>query len=375
VRILHLIATGQRRGAEVFASDLVAALDVPDLHQRVAVLHGATPWAVGFGAPVTGLRADRHPLPVSPLQAGALRALRRLLREWRPDLIQAHGGEPLKYAVVAAASRRPPVVYRRIGSVSWVSTGPKRAFYARLVRRAARVVAVAASVRAETIDAFGLPPRQVVTIPNGFDPRRLEPVRGRDATRGTLGVASRATVVLSLGALSWEKDPLGHLAATAPLLRRRPEAVHLFAGDGPLRADLEAAAGREGLQGRVLVLGSRDDVGDVLAASDLLLFASRTEGMPASVIEAGMGGLPVAGMALTGVPEVVEDGVTGLLVPPGDHDALRAAVGRLLEDPWLRASMGDAARVRCRDRYGIAAVAAAYRAVYEELAGAAWAAS
>jgi glycosyltransferase involved in cell wall biosynthesis len=256
-----------------------------------------------------------------------------------------------------------------------VSTGPKRAFYARLVRRAARVVAVAASVRAETIDAFGLPPRQVVTIPNGVDPRRLEPVRGRDATRVTLGVASRATVVLSLGALSWEKDPLGHLAATAPLLGRRPEAVHLFAGDGPLRADLEAAAGREGLQGRVLVLGSRDDVGDVLAASDLLLFASRTEGMPASVIEAGMGGLPVAGMALTGVPEVVEDGVTGLLVPPGDHDALRAAVGRLLEDPWLRASMGDAARVRCRDRYGIAAVAAAYRAVYEELAGAAWAAS
>jgi glycosyltransferase involved in cell wall biosynthesis len=75
------------------------------------------------------------------------------------------------------------------------------------------------------------------------------------------------------------------------------------------------------------------------------------------------------------VPEVVEDGVTGLLVPAGDHDGLRAAVGRLLEDPWLRASMGEAARVRCRERYGIAAVAASYRAVYEELAGAAWAAS
>jgi glycosyltransferase involved in cell wall biosynthesis len=181
--------------------------------------------------------------------------------------------------------------------------------------------------------------------------------------------------VLSLGALSWEKDPLGHLAATAPLLRHRPGAVHLFAGDGPLRGELGAAAWREGLGGRVLALGSRNDVGDVLAASDLLLFASRTEGMPASVIEAGMRGLPVAGVALTGVPEVVEDGVTGLLVAPGDRDGLRTAVGRLLDDPWLRASMGEAARVRCRDRYAIAAVAAAYRAVYEELAGAAWAAS
>ena len=188
-------------------------------------------------------------------------------------------------------------------------------------------------------------------------------------------MGAEATVVLSLGALSWEKDPLGHLAVTAPLLRERPQTVHLFAGDGPLRPDLEAAARREGLESRVHVLGSRADVGDLLAASDLMLFASRTEGMPASVIEAGVAGLPVIGVALTGVPEVVEDGVTGLLVAPGDHDGLRTAVGRLPDDPWLRASMGDAARLRCRDRHGIAAVAAAYRGVYEELAGAAWAAS
>jgi glycosyltransferase involved in cell wall biosynthesis len=375
VRILHLIATGQRRGAEVFASDLVAALDTPDLQQRVAVLHGAPPWAVGFVAPVSGLRADRRPLPSWPLHAGAVGALRRLLRDWRPDLVQAHGGQPLKYAVVAAASRRPPVVYRRIGSVSWVSSAPRRALYRRLVGRAARVVAVADSVRDETVAAFGLRAHQVVTIPNGVDPARLRPARGRDAARQALGVPRGATVVLSLGALSWEKDPLGHLAVTAPLLRRWPQAVHLFAGDGPLRGELQAAARRAGVEGRVLAPGSRDDVGDVLAASDLLLFASRTEGMPASVIEAGMGGLPVAGMALTGVPEVVEDGATGLLVRPGDHDGLRAAVARLLEDPWLRADMGDAARVRCRERYDIARVASAYRAVYEELVGAAWTAS
>jgi glycosyltransferase involved in cell wall biosynthesis len=375
VRILHLIATGQRRGAEVFASDLVAALDSPDLHQRVAVVHGTPPWAVGFGVPVTGLRADRRPPPSWPLHAGALGALRRLLREWRPDLVQAHGGQPLKYAVVAAASRRPPIVYRRIGSVSWVSSGPKRALYRRLVGRAARVVAVADSIREETVEAFGLPSHQVVTIPNGVDPGRLRPARGRDDARLALGVPRGATVVLSLGALSWEKDPLGHLAVTAPLLHRWSQAVHLFAGDGPLRADLRAAARRAGLEGRVLLPGSRDDVGDVLAASDLLLFASRTEGMPASVIEAGMGGLPVAGMALTGVPEVVEDGVTGLLVRPGDHHGLRAAAQRMLEDPWLRASMGDAARVRCRERYDIARVASAYRAVYEDLVGAAWTAS
>jgi glycosyltransferase involved in cell wall biosynthesis len=365
MRILHLIASGQRRGAEVFASDLVAALDAAGVEQQVAVLRGEPPWAVRFAAPVSALAAQRSPL------GGRVRALRRLLRDWRPDLIQAHGGQPLKYAVAATVRGRPPVVYRRIGSVSgWLSSPPRRLLYAQLMRRAARVVAVAESVRAETASAFNLPTGHVVTIPNGVDVRRLEPARGRDATRAALGIPPEATAVLSLGALSWEKDPLGQLTVTAPLLRRRPRAVHLFAGDGPLRADLEAAALACGLGPRVRVLGSRGDVGDLLTASDLMLFASRTEGMPASVIEAGVAGLPVAGVALTGVPEVVEDRVTGLLVAPGDWDGLRAAAGRLLDDGALRSSMGQAARARCRERYGIGAIAAAYRALYDELVGA-----
>jgi glycosyltransferase involved in cell wall biosynthesis len=299
-----------------------------------------------------------------------------VLRDWRPDLIQAHGGQPLKYAVMATTAGGPPVVYRRIGSVAgWLSSRPRRALYRRLVRRAARVVAVAESIRQETIDAFRLPEAQVVTIPNGVDPQRLEPERGREATRRALGIPAEATAVLSLGALSWEKDPLGHLQVTAPLLRRRPDVVHLFAGDGPLRAELHAAVQSEALDGQALVLGGRGDIGDLLAASDLVLFASRTEGMPGCVIEAGMAGLPVVGVALTGVPEVVEDGVTGLLLPPGDHAGLRAATDRLVEDERLRASMGRAAAARCRQRHGIVAIADAYRGVYEELVGAACAAS
>jgi glycosyltransferase involved in cell wall biosynthesis len=370
MRVLHVIATGQRRGAEVFAADLVAAMAAPQVRQHVAVLHGVPPWAVGFTVPSTALggRAGRfHP--------GAVWRLRRLLRDWRPDVIQAHGGQPLKYLALAAGVRSPPIVYRRIGSASWLSSRPRRVLYGRLVRRAARVVAVAESVREETVAAFRLPEARIVTIPNGVDPRRLAPGRGRDATRAALGIPREASVVLSLGALAREKDPLGHLGVTAPLLRARPRAVHLFAGDGPLRAELEEAASGLGLRDRVLALGSRGDVGDLLAASDLLLFASRTEGMPASVIEAGMAGLPVAGMALTGVPEVVEHGVTGLLAAPGDLDGLRVAAERLLDDGQLRAAMGAAARDRCWERFGITAIAAAYRDLYEEVVGAAWSTS
>jgi glycosyltransferase involved in cell wall biosynthesis len=93
------------------------------------------------------------------------------------------------------------------------------------------------------------------------------------------------------------------------------------------------------------------------------------------VIEAGMAGVPVAGTALAGVPEVVVDGRTGLLAAPGDGDGLRTALDRLLGDGELRAAMGRAAQARCRDRFGIAAIAGAYHTLYEELAGAACAAS
>jgi glycosyltransferase involved in cell wall biosynthesis len=364
MRILHLIATGQRRGAEVFASDLIAALAADDLDQRVAVLHGNPPWVVDFGVPADALRARP-----GRLDATALVSLWRLVRDWRPHLVQAHGGEPLKYAALAAPWGTPPIVYRRIGSMSWLGGTRRRALYGRLVRRAARVVAVAESVRLETVAGFRLAPDRVVTIPNGVGVRRLEPTRGRLATRAGLGVAPEATALLSLGALSWEKDPLGQLAVTAPLLRRRPDLVHLFAGDGPLRAELEAAATGQGLDDRALVLGSRQDVGDLLAASDLVLFASRTEGMPASLIEAGMAGLAVAGVALPSVDEVVVDGHTGLLAAPGDQNGLRAAVDRLVEDPALRATMGAAAARRCAGRHAIAGIAQAYRAIYDQVAG------
>jgi glycosyltransferase involved in cell wall biosynthesis len=373
VRILHVVATGQRRGAEMFASDLVAALGRLGVEQAVAVLRAGPP-AVPFDAPVTMLGADGRPLPGLRMHLGAVRALRALVRERRPDLLQVHGGEPLKYGLAAAAGA--PVVYRRIGSTAgWLSSSPRRLVYGRLIRRAARVVAVSEETGRETAAAFRLPPAQVVTIPNGVDLRRLEPRRDRAATRAALGVPAAAAAILSLGALTWEKDPVGHLETSAPLLARHPGAVHLFAGDGPLRAELAAAADRLGVADRVRLLGSRDDVADLLAASDVMLFASRTEGMPASVIEAGVAGVPVAGTALAGVPEVVVDGETGLLAAPGDGDGLRAALDRLLGDERLRAAMGQAAAARCRERFGVDAIAGAYLALYEELAGAACAAS
>ena len=136
-----------------------------------------------FPSPPASRRGQ--PVPVLPLQPGAVLALRRLVRDWRPDLIQAHGGEPLKYAGRGDGRRWAPhrLPADRI-TVSWLSNRSRPALYGRLVRRAARVVAVAESIRQETIEAFRLPPAQVVTIPNGVDPRRLEPRPGQGGDPG-----------------------------------------------------------------------------------------------------------------------------------------------------------------------------------------------
>jgi glycosyltransferase involved in cell wall biosynthesis len=371
VKVLHVVATGQRRGAEIFAADLTRTLSSAEIQQLVAVLHARDTSDVAFQPPVVGLGGDGWLVPGPNLNTAPLRRLSSLVRSWSPDLIQAHGGEALKYSL-ASARGRAPVVYRRIGEApAWISHGPRRSVYGWLMRRAARVVSVAETVRQETIGLFGVDPARSVIIPNGVDASRIKARTSREDVRRALGIASEVPVLLSLGALTWEKDPMEHVEVSRQVLRRCSGAVHLMVGDGPLRGQAEAAAARSGPNGGVRFLGSRGDVGDLLGASDVVLFGSRPggmEGMPAVVIEAGMAGLPVAGYAVAGVPEVVADGETGLLAAHGDREALVSHVLRLFRDEGERERMGRAARQRCMAAFDISAIAPRYRDLYRELA-------
>jgi glycosyltransferase involved in cell wall biosynthesis len=182
-----------------------------------------------------------------------------------------------------------------------------------------------------------------------------------------LDIPSDARVLISVGALTWEKDPEAHLEVSNLVRQQLPGVVHLFVGDGPLRPELQRAIHERGLDGRVRLLGARDDVPELLSGADLMLLASRVEGLPGCLIEAGLVRRPAAAYAVAGVPEVVEDGRTGFLARPGDVQALARAASRLLADPDLRASMGEAAGERCRARFDIRMVAPRYLDLYREL--------
>jgi glycosyltransferase involved in cell wall biosynthesis len=371
MRVLHVVATGLRRGAEMFASDLVRALDeIGGFEQEIAILREPFPPAVSYDAPVRPMRLNGRRLPGLRMDLATLSNLRGTLTSFRPQIVHAHGGEAFKYAALARTGRRTPIVYRRIGlAPEEVQHGFRRFVHAALVRQSVRVVAVAEAVRRETMHTFRVPGERVVTIPRGVDPERLLAERDRDVVRKELDIQASVPVVIWVGALSPEKDPLAQVDLCRRLVRSMPDVVCVFAGDGPMRQELSEAVRAQGLDQHVRLLGSRGDLGDLLGASDLLALTSLSEGMPGCLIEAGMAGVPVVAFGVGGVPEVVIDGVTGFVVQPHDQASLEKYALELLRDEDRRRAMGRAAAERCLSEFDIGTVAQRYADVYAEVAG------
>jgi glycosyltransferase involved in cell wall biosynthesis/GT2 family glycosyltransferase len=198
------------------------------------------------------------------------------------------------------------------------------------------------------------PPDRLVVIPNGVDPAPFLPADdgvagGRDARADAeADPPDHALIAVAVGRLTEQKDPATLLDAW-----RRVRGPHrlLLVGDGPMRPALEARCRAEGLDGRVVIAGPRDDVAAILRRADVFVLASRWEGLPLAIIEAMMSGLPIVATTVGGVPEAVAEGETGLLVPPQEPGALARALERLLGDAALRRRMGAAGRQRALREY------------------------
>lgn len=369
MKVLHIVATGERRGAETFASELVAALGDSGIEQQVAVLRWTGEVQVPFRAPTSVWESNGSLARGLNVDLRTVLKLNRLLNHWQPQLVQAHGSEALRYAAASAISRKRPIVYRKIGILApWAREGPRRRGHGILARRAARVVAVAEAVRQEALDLLRVPPLKVVTIPSGVDPRRLVPSLSRTEMRSRLGVAADARVVLFLGALTWEKDPLAAIDVFARAAELSPASALIIAGDGPLRGEVERTLRSSCLQDRIRLLGNRSDVGDLLNATDVLLLSSQAEGMPGCLIEAGMAGLPVVAFSVGGVAEVVDDKSTGLLALPGQKEVLASHLAHVLTSSNTAASLGKAAKGRCLGHFDTRHIAKRYLDLYREVA-------
>ncbi|OGL00951.1 MAG: hypothetical protein A3D33_19895 [Candidatus Rokubacteria bacterium RIFCSPHIGHO2_02_FULL_73_26] len=176
-----------------------------------------------------------------------------------------------------------------------------------------------------------------------------------------IGVAARMTA---------QKGHAHLLDALPAVLARVPAVVCVLIGDGPLRAPLEARARALGVAARCRFTGARADVADLVAALEVVVLPSRSEGLPFALLEAMALGKPVVATTVGGCPEVVEDGRTGWLVPPGDAPALAGAVLRLLEDAPAARAMGARGAARVRAEFSLARMVDALQTLYAALLGA-----
>jgi glycosyltransferase involved in cell wall biosynthesis len=310
-------------------------------------------------------------LPVEPLPLGLegarrVPALARTLRARRPAVFHAHMSSPLaaKWALSAAVAARVPAILGTVQVISDHPPGRAALLQLRLLARGVdRYLAVSRAIAAELAGAYRWPAAKIEVVHNAVELERFE---GVDAggLRAELG-AERRPLFLTAARLSDQKGHPTLLEAAAAV----PDAVFALAGEGPEQAPLEALAGRLGVAARVRFLGRREDVPRLLAAADAFVLPSLYEGSSLAVLEAMAARRAVVASAIPGTDELIEDGRSGLLVPPGDAGALGAALQRLLGDPALRESLAAAARERVERDFSRETMARRVEAAYAGVLG------
>jgi len=292
-------------------------------------------------------------VPLAPDHELDLRAawkLSRVLKRLRPDVVHAHDPHGVAMASVALSmltSAPPPLVAARR-----VDFRLKRNSFSRWKYRQVRLFIASSEAIRQLLIRDGIEPDRVVTVHEGIDVDRMQHLEAVNV-HSTFWLPHGAPVILNVAALVPHKGQK-HLIDAMPLvLRRVPDARLLIAGEGPLHAELEARIRRHHLEKHVLLVGFRTDVHGLIKGSDLFVMSSETEGLGTSLLDAMAAGKACVGTSAGGIPEVIDEGRTGLIVPPHDPPALAEAIVRLLLDPGLRASMGQEGLRRVREKFSV----------------------
>jgi glycosyltransferase involved in cell wall biosynthesis len=214
----------------------------------------------------------------------------------------------------------------------------------------------------------GADPGRVKVVYNGIPENRLDGVASQSEARRMLGVLPENQVICCVAHLSLKKGQMHLINAVAMLKDRFPKLVCLLAGEGDQQSELEQQAVKLGIADRVRLLGFRSDVMSVMNAADVVVLPSvAKEGLGLVLVEAALLEKPTIGSNAPGIDEAIQDGVTGLLVPPGDAKALADALARLLEDPDLCRKLGTAGRERSLDLFSQASMVSGFESVYREM--------
>lgn len=368
-RVLHLNTEPTWRGGEqqvLYLLDGLRARGVP-------ALLVAQP-----GAPMAErARANGHDVHTMRMRGEAdllaVWRLRELLRDGQFDVLHAHTSHAHTLGALAAASlgrtRRPRVVVSRRVDFSIF----RRSFFGlnglKYRHGVDLYVTVSEAIRGVLIKD-GIAPERAVCVHSGIDLKKIDDApRRRDALRAELGVPPDHALIANVAHMADHKGQRYLIEAMPAVLAARPKTVCAIVGDGELKGELEALAARLGVTASLRFPGFRADVPQVLKALDLFVMPSHMEGLGTSVLDAMAAGVPVVGTDAGGMPEMIEEGVTGLRCPIKDAPALARAILRLLDDPALGQRLAAEARRRVVERFSTDAMVDGTVRAYERVTG------
>lgn len=319
----------------------------------------------------TGIRVHLVPMSRSIRPLGdlvELGRLRRIVRGGGFDVVHTHSAKAGFLGRLAARSAGVPRIVHTPHTFPFEMDVSRAArfLYFQLERLAARwsdrMVCVCPSQRA--LAASLIDPSRVAVIENGVAPRPADPA-GRQRLRQEWGVGPDQPVVGLVGRFTRQKGHADFVAAAGRIAGRLPAARFVLVGDGELKARIRETIRTAGLGDRFLLIEGREDAPDLMPAFDVVALPSLWEGLPYVLLEAMAAGAGVVAARVGGMPDVIEDGVDGLLVPARDPEALAEAIMKLFDNPERRSNMGYKARRKVTDRYGIERMVRGTAALYE----------
>ncbi len=341
--LLVAAANSVSGGGERHVADLMRRL--PE-HGIEVVL--AAPGGGDLGVLARELEITTYDVPIaSGLSWGKVRAMRNAIDHSWPDLVHAHGSRAAAFARLADPHAAERVIYTLHGiHIDKAGSALRRSAFLSLERYLRPKTALFITVDKADVEKgerLGiLRADHTSTVHNGIE--LPQPSADRGVFRQELGIKKEQLVVLSIGRFHEQKDQITLLEAFARVSVAQSKAVLVLMGSGPLEPQLREKASALGLERNLKLVAPRASLAEVYTDADLFALSSRWEGLPYVVLEAMAYGLPVVATNVDGIPEAVEDGVTGVLVPPGDPKPLGREIVGLLRDKDERAAMGAAGR-------------------------------
>lgn len=371
-QILFVCTTLALGGTERHLLQVLPRLDRRRFLPKVFALRGG---ALEFAFREAGIEVHLASSPPAAGSAGRmlrwLAQLWRIVRQTRPDVLHFFLPEAyLAGGMVGVAAGHSAMLMSRRSRNFYQRRHPLAAHCERWLHGRMRMLLANSQAVREDLIAEGVLDTRIRLIYNGIDTARFAPGGDRVALRACLGVPREALVVIIVANLMPYKGhaDLVRALAAVPDLLPRPWRLLCVGRDEGVRAELERLAAVHRIDSNVLFLGQRDDIPELMAASDLAVSASHEEGFSNSVLEAMAAGLPIVATDAGGNAEAVVDGATGVIVPPADSVRMARAIATLAADPDLRRRMGDAGRTRVAERFSLMACVAAYEDLYNTIA-------